>query len=218
VASRARPFFDSGGGAEETAAAISCFASLAAYAIGEESRSVYCEHANGALVSLLIHADDGLEDGAVTTSASATANANDASTTAVCQAARQALSKIFSVFLSEGGDAPSISEEGNVDYVTLLSSVSNCEAMSDMLPTYAATAAGYFRAAHPSTRANAVRLVSALLATMSGQAATEIDSAAICGSLTALMLGDRTRTVQEAVAANIGHIFVHLSKANRLRD
>jgi hypothetical protein len=77
VATRARPFFDSGANAEETAAAIRCLANMAPYAVGE-ARSVYCEHANGALVSLLLHAD-GDED-------------------CVRHEARQAVVKLFQVF------------------------------------------------------------------------------------------------------------------------
>jgi hypothetical protein len=133
------------------------------------------------------------------------------------------LAKLLQVLLAEGNN--SIAEvrlqedgEGKLSYASLLATVADCPSVAEMFPTYASTTAGYFRASRPSARANAVRLVSALLATMSPEAACEVNAGLVSGSLATLMAGDRTRTVQEAVAANIGDIFVNLSKAHRLKD
>ncbi len=203
IAGKVRPFFDSGGGAAECAAAIQCFSLLPQFAAGSSSSSyAFSEHAHGAMVSLLVHCSD--------------------EETPVRRASREGMARILGhMLLSQPAVAEAVrcqchaedQQTTNFDYESFFREVSSCREVSQLFPTYASSALGYFKSPDPRLRASAVHLLSGLLCHMDEQVlARELELEKICASLAALLSSDKSMPVQEAANKSMGKIFVQLNK------
>lgn len=209
LANKVRPFFDCGNHSDSTAA-IRCFCLLASYAV-DEYKDIYLDQIQSVLVSLLLHANDDVEQ--------------------IQIVSKEGLLAILEVFASPD-ETTSESNLGPVEahlkshsaatfnYERFLSDLAQHELFQshwmNLFPAYIESTTRYFQSSNPNLRASAVCLLATLLGHCQPLILGEIKSDSICQGL-AKMLVDKSPHVRTMAATHIGNVVVTLKGGPKRR-